>query len=317
MNGGARLGLSNPVGSSLETAIERARLAERLGLESVWVNQLPGSRDAAGVLAAYAQATSKVGLGTNVLPIYTRHPTAMAQMAATLDELSGGRFILGIGVSHRVTVESLWGLKLEHPVDAMREYVGILRSLLAEGTADFDGTHFTTHGAYQGPHRADLPIMISALNPRMLELAGEITEGVVTWMCSPSCVHDHVLPGIAAGRQKIGKNLTGFEVVAMVPVSLTSRPEAGREVFKQMVERYASLPFYRRMLDRSGYKEQLDSGRISDQMLAELSGVGSVKDLRATTESYRQAGATLVLVGPFAGYEGAAGFEATLEAVAA
>src|SRR5216684_5917285 len=110
-----RVGAFIDVGRSLEDGVGRARLAESLGLDSVWVTQLPGARDAAVVLSAYAGATERIGLGTGVLPIYTRHPTAMAQMAATLDELSHGRFILGIGVSHKVTVESMWGLRLEHP----------------------------------------------------------------------------------------------------------------------------------------------------------------------------------------------------------
>src|SRR5690242_8331986 len=100
----ARLAAMNPAVRTLDESIARAREAERLGYESVWITQLPDARDAALVLAAYAAATQWAHLGTGVLPIYTRHPTAMAQMAATLDEISGGRFILGLGVSHRVTV---------------------------------------------------------------------------------------------------------------------------------------------------------------------------------------------------------------------
>ena len=148
----------------------RAKTAERLGFESVWVTQLPDARDASLVLAAYAAATERLKLGTGVLPIYTRHPTAMAQLAATLDELSGGRFILGIGISHKVTVEGMWGMKLERPVDAMREYLTIVRTSLREGSAGFDGELFTARWAYSAPHRTDLPIMISALNPRMLDV---------------------------------------------------------------------------------------------------------------------------------------------------
>src|SRR3954469_6028931 len=102
---------------TLDESVSRAREAERLGYESVWVTQMPDARDAALVLAAYAAATKWVRLGTGVLPVYTRHPTAMAQKAATLDEMSGGRFILGLGVSHRVTVEAMWGMKLERPAE--------------------------------------------------------------------------------------------------------------------------------------------------------------------------------------------------------
>src|SRR5438270_7116133 len=107
---GGKLAVSNDAGRSLPQSIERARLAERLGFDSIWSSQLPPSRDTPLVLAAYAGATSRIGLGTSVLPIYTRHPTAMAQMALSLDELSSGRFLLGIGVSHKVTVEDMWGL---------------------------------------------------------------------------------------------------------------------------------------------------------------------------------------------------------------
>src|SRR6266568_9655628 len=103
----SRLGCQIEAGRSLSGAVEQARLADKLGYESIWSSQLPGSRDTALVLAAYAQATERVRLGTAVLPIYTRHPTAMAQMAAALDELSHGRFILGIGISHKVTVEGM------------------------------------------------------------------------------------------------------------------------------------------------------------------------------------------------------------------
>src|SRR5215469_12523439 len=126
----SRIAAAVAPGRSLEQAVDRVRLAEEIGCESVWLSQLPYERDSALVLAAYAQATQRVGLGSFVFPIYTRHPTAMAQMAATLDELSGGRFRLGIGVSHKVTVETLWGLRLERPVEAMREYLTIVRTLL-------------------------------------------------------------------------------------------------------------------------------------------------------------------------------------------
>src|SRR5882724_12758369 len=128
----------NPAVRTLDESINRAREAERLGFESVWVTQMPDARDAALVLAAYASATKRVGLGTGVLPIYTRHPTAMAQMAATLDEMSGGRFILGIGISHKVTVESMWGMHLDSPLTAMREYLDIVRTSLREGSCAYE-----------------------------------------------------------------------------------------------------------------------------------------------------------------------------------
>jgi F420-dependent oxidoreductase-like protein len=313
----ARIAAMNPAVRSLDESVSRAKEAERLGYESVWVTQLPDARDAALVLAAYAAATQWVRLGTGVLPIYTRHPTAMAQMAATLDELSGGRFILGVGVSHKVTVESMWGLKLEHPVEATREYVSILRSSLRDGAASEDGQMFSSHWSYSAPRRAELPIMISALAPRMLELAGEIADGVVLWMCSPGYIRDAVVPHVSAGRKKAGKTMEGFEVVAAVPVCVTTDRAAGLDVFRRTVERYASLPFYRRALDAGGFAEQLEKDTISDEMLDELGGIGDEARVRDAIERYRAAGTTLPCVGPFGGHPAAAGYATTLEAAAA
>jgi len=309
-----RLAARIDAGRTLDESAARAKVAERLGFDSVWVSQLPYARDSTLVLAAYANATQRVSLGTGVLPIYTRHPTAMVQMAATLDEMSGGRFILGLGVSHKVTVETMWGLHLEHPVDAMREYLDIVRTSLRDGGCAIDGKYFSAHWAYSGPRRAELPVMVSALNPRMLELAGEQADGAVLWMCSPAYVRDHVVPAVAAGRHKVGKTMDGFEIVAAVPVCLTGDRPGAQAVFRQTVDRYANLPYYRKMMDASGFSSQLARGEVSEEMIDELAGIGDEHQVRDVIRRYREAGVTLPGAGPFGGHKGAAGFEATLKA---
>ena len=308
-----RLGVSFDAGRTLSPSIERAKLAEHLGYDSVWSSQLPPARDTALVLAAYAAATERIGLGTAVLPIYTRHPTAMAQMALTLDEISGGRFRLGIGVSHQVTVEGMWGLRLEHPVEAMREYLGIVRALVTEGSVSAEGSQFTARTAYTAPRRPELPILVSALSPRMLELAGEIADGVSLWMCAPAYIEEVVVPAVRRGRERAGRTMEGFEVEAAVPVCLTADRAAGLAGFRPTAARYASLPFYRRVLDRT-FPDMSDEP--NDEILSTLAGIGGVEEVRAAVDRYRAAGATLPVVGPFGGHEGAAGFEATLEALA-
>ena len=310
------LAVFNPAVRTLHESVLRAEMSERMGFKSVWTTQLPDARDASLVLAAYASATQRVMLGTGVVPIYTRHPTAMAQMAATLDELSGGRFILGVGISHKVTVEGMWGMSIARPVEAMREYLTIVRTSLVEGHCSFEGGHFTARWTYSGPRRPDLPIMISALNPRMLELAGEMADGVVLYMCTPAYIRDHIVPAIAAGRTKVGKTMDGFEIVAAVPVCLTSDRRAGQDVFRQTVERYANLPYYRKMMDAEGLKSELEAGDVSEATLDQLAGIGDEEQVRAAVQRYQEAGVTLPGVGPFGGHEGAKGFEATLEAVA-
>jgi len=310
----SRIAAAVAPGRSLEQAVERVMLAEEIDCDSVWTSQLPYDRDTSLVLAAYARVTRRVGLGSYVFPIYTRHPTAMAQMAATLDELSGGRFRLGIGVSHQVTVESLWGLRLERPAQAMREYLTIVRTLLAEGAVQFEGAQFSARASYTAPRRADLPILIAALGPRMLELAGELADGVALWMCSPRYIAGEVVPRVRAGRERAGKPLDGFEIVAALDASLTTDVEGARKVFRGRFERYAGLPYYRRMLDASGFAEALARGEITDAMLHELAGLGDERAIRDAVRRYRDAGCTLPLVGPFAQHDGAAGFEATLRA---
>ena len=309
-----RIAVAVSPGRTLAPALERVGHAERVGCDSVWLSQLPNERDTAIVLAAYANATERVGLGTFVLPIYTRHPTAMVQVAAALDELSGGRLRLGIGISHNATVEGMWGLRLERPVEAMREYLSIVRTSLREGGASVDGQHFTARWAYTAPRRADLPIVIAALGPRMLELAGELADGVALWMCSPGYIERTVVPHVRAGRERAGLGLDGFEIVAALDASLTANAEAARALFRTRFERYASLPYYRRMLEESGFREQLARGEITDAMLHELAGIGDEEAVRDAVRRYRDAGCTLPLVGPFAQHDGAAGFEGTLEA---
>lgn len=312
-----KLGAGLDAGRDLPESVERVRLAERLGYDSVWVSQLPMARDTMLVLAAYAQATERIRLGTAVLPIYTRHPTAMAQAALTLDEISGGRFVLGLGISHRVTVEGMWGLRLERPVEAMREYVAVVRDLVATGSTSREGGQFTARSGYQGPRNEGLPIVLAALGDRMLELAGEVADGVALWMCSPGYVRDTVIPRVRAGRERAGKTLDGFEVVAAVPVALAEDEPAARAAFRKTVERYASLPFYRSMMEASGFAEELARGEITDRMLDELGGIGDETAIKAILERYREAGATLASVGPLPRSAGSRGVEATLEAAIA
>jgi F420-dependent oxidoreductase-like protein len=294
-----RIAAFSPAVRTLEESVNRARIIEKHGYESLWTTQLPTARDASVVLAAYASATQRVRLGTGVLPIYTRHPTAMVQMAATLDELSGGRFILGLGVSHRVTVEGMWGLRLESPVEAMREYLTIVRSSVRDGACSFDGKYFTARWSYLGPRREDLPIMISALNPRMLELAGELADGVVLYMCAPRFIEEHVMPHVRTGRQRAGKSMDGFEIVAAVDACVTSDRGAALETYQKTLDRYAALPFYRRAME---------AGEFNPDVLA---AIGDAKQVESAIARYRDIGVTLPGVGPFGGR-----FEETIAAAA-
>jgi probable F420-dependent oxidoreductase len=310
-------------GRSLDKAVERVRLAEQLGFESAWVTQIAG-RDAFTVLTVYATATERIRLGTGVVPIYTRTPATMAQTAATLDELSGGRHNLGIGVSHRPVVEGWHGQSIDKPVAEMREYAGALRAIL-RGEDVPPGDKWPTGFRLMGlDPRPGLPIYVAGLSPGMLRLAGEIADGVVLWLCNPHYIRDVVVPCVREGRERAGKNLEGFDVVAAVPGAATPDPEAARNAMRGDLLPYFGLPFYRKMIERSGFGDDIArfdeaAGRgdvdamrvaIGDEFLGVLCAIGDDEALRAGVERYHEAGATSPCVGPIPGTD----FDATLQA---
>src|SRR4051812_15231958 len=202
-------------GRSLDAAVERVKLAEELGYEAVYVTHIAG-REPLTVLTAYALATERIRIGTGVTPIYTRAPASMAQTAVTLDELSGGRLNLGIGVSHRPVVEGWFGQTIDRPVAEMREYAGIVRAI-ARGEEPPASEKWPTGFRLMGVGaRPALRIYIAALSPGMLRLAGEIADGVILWLCNPNYIRDVVVPEVTKGRERAGLGLERFDVVAAV-----------------------------------------------------------------------------------------------------
>jgi alkanesulfonate monooxygenase SsuD/methylene tetrahydromethanopterin reductase-like flavin-dependent oxidoreductase (luciferase family) len=308
-------------GRSLDQAIERVRLAESLGYDSVYVTHIAG-RESLTVLTAYALSTKSIRLGTGVVPIYTRTPATMAQTAATIDELSGGRLTLGLGVSHRPVVEAWHGQRIDRPVAEMREYVAIVRAIL-RGEDPPSGEKWQTSFHLLGlSPRPQLPIYIAALSPAMLRLAGEIADGVLLWLCNPSYVRDVVIPEVSAGRERAGLTLEGFDVVAAVPAALTDEPQNAYSAMRRELIPYFGLPFYRAMIERSGYGADIEAydaaagdleamqRAISEEFLEELTAIGDETAVRAGLQRYRDAGASSPSVGPIGGSD----FEATLRA---
>ena len=312
-------------GRSIERGVERVRLVDGLGFDAVYVTHI-AQRDSLTVLMAYAAASKRVRLGTGVLPIFSRTPVSTAQTAATIDEYSGGRMVLGLGVSHQVTVENWFDSRIEKPVAQMREYVGIVRAIL-RGETPPRGEFFNTRFAFMGygPY-PDLPIYVAALSPNMLRLAGEIADGVMLWLCNPDYIRDVVLPAVAEGRDRAGKGMDGFDVVPAVPVALAEDREAALASMRQDLIPYASLPFYRAMLKRSGFEADLaafDEGMaagdperakagLSEALLDSLAGIGDAEQVRAAVTRYRDAGATSPCVGGIPRTD----FDGALEAVA-
>jgi alkanesulfonate monooxygenase SsuD/methylene tetrahydromethanopterin reductase-like flavin-dependent oxidoreductase (luciferase family) len=310
-------------GRSLEQAIGRVQLAESLGYDSTYVTHIAG-RDSLTVLAAYATATERIRLGTGVLPIYSRTPVATVQAAATIDEISGGRMIIGLGISHRITVEGWYGQSIDRPVAEMREYAGAIRAML-RGEEPPAGEKWPTQFRFMGYDvRPDLPIYVAALSPNMLRLAGEIADGVLLWLCDPPYVRDVVIPEVTKGREKAGRTLDGFDIVPAVPAAVTDDRRATLNRMRGDLVAYLSLPFYRSMLERSGFGAEIagfDEGiaagdverakaAMSEPMLESLGGFGGADEVRVAISRYLDAGATSPGVSPVP----SADFDATLEA---
>ena len=275
-------------GRSLSQALERVELADSLGYEAVYTTHTAG-RDSLTVLAAYALSSERIMIGTGVVPIYSRTPATMAQTAVTLDELSQGRMRLGLGVSHRPVVEAWHGQSIDRPVAEMREYVAIVRAMFAgedppRGEVE---TSFHLHGV---PVRSELPIYIAALSPAMLRLAGEVADGVILWLCNPGYIEQVVVPELAEGRRRAGREGDAIDIVAAVPSAVTDDRGPAYEAMRRDLLTYFSLPFYRAMIERSGFGADIEAfdaaggdaqamqAAISDAFLEELTAVGAGRD---------------------------------------
>jgi alkanesulfonate monooxygenase SsuD/methylene tetrahydromethanopterin reductase-like flavin-dependent oxidoreductase (luciferase family) len=308
-------------GRSFDDAIERVKLAESLGYEAVYVTHIAG-RESLTVITAYALATSKIRVGTGVVPIYTRTPATMAQTAATIDELSGGRLNLGLGVSHRPVVEGWHGQTIDKPVAEMRDYACIVRAILRgedPPACEKWPTGFRLMGVDLRP---GLPLYIAGLSPAMLRLAGEIADGVILWLCNPSYIRDVVVPEVTAGRERAGLTLDGFDIVPAVPAAMTDDPGQAYAAMRKELIPYFGLPFYRAMIERTGFGDDIAAydaaagdldamqAAISDGFLSELTAVGDPGQVKSGLARYRDAGATSPCVGPIAKTD----FAATLHA---
>jgi alkanesulfonate monooxygenase SsuD/methylene tetrahydromethanopterin reductase-like flavin-dependent oxidoreductase (luciferase family) len=311
------LGAFIGVGRSLETALQRVELAERLGYESAYVTHIAG-RDSVTLLMAYAARSERLRLGTGVTPIYSRTPVATAQSFATLDEFSGGRAIVGLGVSHRPVVENWYGQSIGKPLKEMREYVGIVRAILrGEDPPPGETFHSAFHFMGLEP-RPDIPIYLAGLAPGMLRLAGEIADGVVLWLCNPEYIRNTVVPMVAEGRAKAGKPAEGFDIVAAVPAAVTNDPDQAKAQLRSELIPYFSLPFYRKMIELSGYEDDLAGfdergpDAISDDFITTLAAIGTAEEAITTVRRYAHSGTTSPSIGGISKTD----VDTTLEALA-
>ena len=273
---GIHVSLSGRADNAITELAEAARHIHDLGLD-FWVPQLTDI-DALTALAAVGREVPGLQIGTAVVPTYPRHPMVMAMQALTVQAATGGRLVLGIGLSHQVVIEGAFGLSFSKPVRHMREYLEILMSLLHEGKASFEGEELTarTFAPMRPAGASAPPVLVAALGTQMLNLAGRLADGTALWMVGPKTIADHIVPTIHKAAEAAGR--PSPQVAVGLPVSVTAHPDEARAKAAQAFGFYNNLPSYRAMLDKEGAEGPADVAIVGDEetVAAEVRHLGDV-----------------------------------------
>lgn len=275
-----RIGIGIESEKTVAAAIESAHAALEGGFTSAWCSQIFG-HDALGLFGIISRAVPGLDLGTAVIPVYSRIPQVMAQQALTTAQaMEGNHLSLGVGLSHQVVVESLWGMDFSKPASYMAEYLDALIPLIEGRQSDHVGEQLTARSF--GPLTiADVPsvsVLVAALAPRMLALAGTVASGTITWMSGIKTIRDHISPLIREAAATLGKTP---EIVVGLPICLTSDVDKAREKIDNQFAIYPTLPSYKAMLDKQGAATASDIAIIGDED-AIISGLQDLKEAGAT-----------------------------------
>jgi 5,10-methylenetetrahydromethanopterin reductase len=255
------------VNNAMDEIIAEAKFAAAAGLGSVWLSQAY-DLDPLTALAVIAGQVSDIQLGSSVTITHTRHPITMSSQAQTIQSASGGRLVLGLGVSHRDTIEDRYGRDFNRPARHMREYLSALLPLLREGTVEFHGETLTADTTGFSAHVAGStkpPVLVAALGPAMLRVAGELADGTITWMAGVRTIDSHITPTISAaasGRRP--------QVVVILPICVTHQPDAARARAAEYLAIYNDLPSYKAMLDIEHAASPAEVAIIGDERHVEL-----------------------------------------------
>ena len=244
---------------SIDDVVRLGKEIEEAGLDHVWLANI-FSFDAITTLALIGRETSRVRVGTAVTPTYPRNPGALAQQAMTTAAATDNRFTLGIGLSHQVVIENMFGMSYDKPAKHMREYLSVLIPLLRGETASFQGDQYQVNGlTLDIPGGTDVPVVVAALGPAMIKLTAEMADGTNTWMVGPKTMEEHIIPSFqAAGK-------SDPDIVAGMPIVLTTNIDDAKAKIAQNLTVYGQLPSYRAMLDREEAAGPADIAIVGDE----------------------------------------------------
>lgn len=281
------IGIGNNVSGpdALDKVLRRIQKAERDGFHAAWLAN-SFSLDAITTLAIAGRETSTIEVGTFVVPTYPRHPVALAQQAMTTSLAAPGRFTLGIGLSHRVIIEDMYGLDYSRPIRHMREYLTVLNGLFAGEQVDHSGDDYRVSARLAMPGVPAPSLVVAALGPQMLRLAGRLANGTATWMGGRRYLGETAVPTISGAALEAGRRAP--RVVAGIPVAVTPNADDARAAALRNFANYANFPSYRAVLEREGLEEPGDIAIVGDEAT-----------VRARLRELAEAGATDLHASPF------------------
>lgn len=326
----ARIGVAFSGGPNASEIVGCIKLAEDLGYESAWLTEGHGG-DQFAQAAAAAVSTTRITLGTAISSVFVRSAPTIAMAAATVDQLSGGRFILGLGSSHKVQVEPEHGIAYGKPIQRLRETVAVVRGLLAEGTVSHQGETISIEkfDLWFKPHRPSLPIYLAGLFPKMTQVCGEIADGIILTR-STTRTAPEVRANLAEGAARAGRDASGIAMVSLLPTAVADTRAEALDLMRPGLALYAGFfPRYNKLIASHGFAEEAAAiaeayGRgdmaaatraVSDAMVDATSVAGTASQCRERLEAYRASGIDLPIISPFArGPDAAARFEAAIRA---
>lgn len=262
-------------GESIDRLLEVAEACEAAGIDGVWYGQFLGY-DAPTIALAAAARTTRLRPGVSVVVAAPRHPITVAAQAQTVNALSGHRYRLAIGLSHRSTIEGIYGLDFPSPAKYLREYLQVVRDLIELRPVDFDGEFIHAHGQLTIPEAGPMPLYTGALGPLALEVTGELADGTITYLAGPRTIEEHVLPRLLVGAARNGRPQP--EVIACVPTLATHDVEAIMPRARDFTRFHAALPEYQQIIEREGLAHPADMGVIGDER-AFRAGIERLRDV--------------------------------------
>ncbi|MHB1087465.1 MAG: TIGR03564 family F420-dependent LLM class oxidoreductase [Acidimicrobiales bacterium] len=259
-----RIAIGLDTDGPFERTLARATRLRELGFTSMWSSQIFGP-DTLTVLAMVGRELRDVDFGTSVVPIQPRHPSMLAAQARTVQEAIGGTLSLGIGLSHQVVVEGLWGISFEHPASYMHEYLSAIGPMLRGESVSVRGERVSAVATSAvGPKETRAPgLLVAALGPKMLEMAGSMTDGTVLWMTGRKTIASHISPLLRRAAANAGR--PDPRVVCSLPIVVTNDPSGARERVNNEYALYATLPSYAAMLEREGAKAPADVALVGSR----------------------------------------------------